>query len=76
MTHQVVKGDPIERASLELWEKLEEEIFFFMYHMQQERSKILQMPINSRKWIIQRFIQQKEKENDAMEAARRKSKHK
>lgn len=76
MNHEVVKGDPSERASLELWEKLEEEIFFFMYHMRQERSKVLQMPINSRKWIIQRFIQQKEKENEAMDAARRKSKQK
>ena len=32
------------------------------------------MPINERKWMIQRFIDQKQKENDAMEAERRKAK--
>lgn len=32
------------------------------------------LPINERKWLIDRFIQQKEKENEAMEAARKKAK--
>jgi len=41
--------------------------------MRQERNATLRMPINSRKWQIYRFIEQKEKENEAMEAARRKS---
>jgi hypothetical protein len=31
------------------------------------------MPINIRQWMVQRFIEQKEKENQAMEAERRKS---
>jgi len=30
------------------------------------------LPINLRKWLIQRYIQQKEKENEQMEAERRK----
>jgi hypothetical protein len=30
------------------------------------------MPINERKWMIERFIQQKNRENEAMEAARKK----
>lgn len=36
----------------------------------------MSLPINERKWIISRFIQQKEKENEAIEAARRKAKSK
>lgn len=53
-----------------------EEIFFFQYHMRMQRSEALQIPINERKWMIERFLQQKEKENEAMEAARRKAKGK
>lgn len=34
----------------------------------------MQLPINLRKWLIQRFIQQKEKENEQIEAERRKAK--
>jgi len=36
----------------------------------------LQMPINERKWTIERFILQKNRENEAMEAAKKKGKHK
>jgi len=32
------------------------------------------LEIMERKWLIQRFIEQKQKENDAMEAERRKAK--
>jgi len=35
--------------------------------------KTLMMPINIRQWMVQRFIEQKEKENQAMEAERRKA---
>ena len=51
-----------------------EEMFFFMYHMRQCRDEFLSLPINERKWMIDRFIRQKEKENEAMEAARKKAK--
>jgi hypothetical protein len=34
------------------------------------------MPINVRQWIVQRFIEQKEKENEAMDAERRKASNK
>lgn len=36
---------------------------------------VLRMPINERKWMIERFILQKNRENDALEAARNKNKH-
>ena len=41
-----------------------EEMFFFMYHMRQSRDEFLSLPINERKWMIDRFIRQKEKENE------------
>jgi hypothetical protein len=53
-----------------------EELFFFMYHMRQSRANFMSLPINERKWLIDRFIKQKEKENEAMESARRKAKSK
>jgi hypothetical protein len=34
----------------------------------------MQLPINERKWIVERFIKQKERENAAIEAAKRKAK--
>lgn len=33
----------------------------------------MRLPLNMRRWMIDRFIQQKESENAAMEAARKKS---
>lgn len=36
--------------------------------------KTLVMPINVRRWLVNRYIEQKEKENEAMEAEKRKSK--
>jgi len=56
-----------------LWNNLSEEIFFFQYHMHLPMSGSMSMPINLRRWMIERFIMQKEKENEAMEAARRKA---
>lgn len=51
-----------------------EEIFFFQYHLHQDRYTTLSMPIYERKWMIERFIQQKNKENDAMEKASKRKK--
>jgi hypothetical protein len=48
-----------------------EEEFFFMYHLHMPPSETLMMPVNERKWYVHRFIQQKEKENEAMEKARK-----
>lgn len=50
-----------------------EEQFFFLYHMRQGLQSSMTMPINTRKWMIDRFIQQKEQENEAMESQRRKA---
>lgn len=57
-----------------LWDNLAEEIFFFQYHMKLPMHNSMSLPIKFRKWMIDRYIQQKEKEHEAMEAARKKAK--
>lgn len=47
-----------------------EEKFFFQYHLRMSDS--MKLPIIERKWMIKRFIQQKTKEKEEMEAARKK----
>ena len=42
--------------------------------MNQPMEDSMRLPINLRKWLIQRFVDQKEKENEQMEAERRKAK--
>jgi len=59
-----------------MWLNLMEEKFFFQYHMSLSWNLCQKMPINERKWMIERFIQQKNRENDAIEAAKRKAKRK
>jgi hypothetical protein len=51
-----------------------EEKFFFWYHFRTEPYISMSIPIFERKWYIERFITQKEKENEAMEDAKRKAK--
>ena len=51
-----------------------EEQFNFMYHLQMPPSVSMGMPVYERKWMINRFMEQKEKEHQAMEAARKKAK--
>lgn len=48
-----------------------EEEFFFLYHLKVGRAAFLNYPIMIRKWMIERFIEQKEKENQAMEKAKK-----
>jgi hypothetical protein len=48
-----------------------DEEFFFLYHLKVGRKDFLQYPINERKYIIAKFIEQREKENEYMEKAKR-----
>lgn len=48
-----------------------EEIFFFQYHMHMSRIECMSIPVHERKWMIQRFIDQKRKENEAIDKAKR-----
>lgn len=48
-----------------------EELFFFQYHMRMSKKDSMTLPVHERKWIIQRFIEQKKKEADALEKARK-----
>jgi len=49
-----------------------EELFFFQYHMKMSKQDCMTLPVHERKWIIMRFVKQKEKENEAIEKAKRK----
>lgn len=46
-----------------------EEKFFFLYHMHQPVNVTMKMPINERKWLIERFLVQKNREKEAIENA-------
>ncbi len=48
-----------------------EELFFFQYHMHMSKQDSMTLPVHERKWLIQRFIDQKKRENEAMEKARK-----
>jgi hypothetical protein len=43
-----------------------EELFFFMYHLGRSKEDCWTLPVHERKWIVQRFISQKQKENEAL----------
>lgn len=49
-----------------------EEQYFFKYHLKCTREEFLSYPIHERKWMAARFMQQKEKEQEAIEKAKNK----
>jgi hypothetical protein len=49
-----------------------DEQFFFLYHLHVTRSEFMQYPIHERKYLIKKFIDQKEKENEYIEKAKQK----
>lgn len=51
-----------------------EEAFFLQYHLKMNFNDTLSLDVRERKWFIQRLIKQKQKENEALEAAKRSSK--
>lgn len=59
-----------------MWKGLAEEIHFFLYHYKLDPEKTMRLPIVLRKWMIDRFIEQKEKENEAIEASKKRSRSK
>jgi len=48
-----------------------EELFFFQYHMHMSKQDSMSLPVHERKWMIQRFIEQKQRENEEIEKARK-----
>lgn len=50
-----------------------EEIFFFQYHMRVNRFDCMRLPINERRFLIERFTQQKEREKSEYEKESRKA---
>ena len=51
-----------------------EEKFFYLYHMNLKPEDSMSLPIIERQWYIQRFVEQKNKENEQMAAAQQKAK--
>jgi len=49
-----------------------EQLWIFIYHLQSTREEFLKFPIYQRTWIIERFFEQKEKENAEMKKAQKK----
>jgi len=49
-----------------------EEQFFFTYHLRRSRKEFLSYPINERKWMIARFLEQREMEERAIEKVKNK----
>jgi len=54
---------------------LAEEIFFFQYHMRLPMEQSMRLPIHLRRFMIERFIKQKEDERKAAEAEQRKARN-
>ena len=51
-------------------QNLLEEKFFFWYHYRTDPGISMSLPIIDRKWYIDRYIEQKERENQLIEAAK------
>lgn len=45
-----------------------------MYHLKLPPAQSMKFDIHTRRWMIERFMKQKQKENEAIEAAKRKAK--
>lgn len=48
-----------------------DEIFFFMYHMHQTKEQVMSLPIVERRYIIDKFVQQKNLEKEEIDKAKR-----
>jgi hypothetical protein len=46
-----------------------DELFFFLYHMHVKKQDFMQLTIAERKYLIDKFVEQKEKEREAYERA-------
>ena len=51
-----------------------EEMFFFQYHLKLDMFQAMKMPVWWRRWFVDRFVYQKDKENEAIEKAQKKAK--
>lgn len=57
-------------------ESLREEVFFFMYHMHICKKDALELIPEERKWHINRFVEQKKRENEEIDKAKARAKSK
>jgi hypothetical protein len=59
-----------------LWKNLMEEVFFFQYHLRVDKFTCMKYYVNERRYIIERFIQQKNSEKEEIDKERRKAQRK
>jgi hypothetical protein len=63
---------PTDEESISIFHKnILEEQFVLMYHLNQGYSDISKMNVYERKWIIDRFIKQREQEDEAINNSKR-----
>lgn len=55
-------------------QNLLEEKFFYLYHMNLKPEDSMALPIMERQWLMQRFVEQKNRENEQQQAAQQKAK--
>lgn len=53
-----------------------EDQFNFLYHLHLPPTQSMCLPVYERKWLLNRFVEQKEKEHQAMESAKKRGKSK
>ena len=46
-----------------------DELFFFLYHLHVKKQDFMQLTIAERKYLIDKFVEQKNKEREAIEKA-------
>jgi len=51
-----------------------DEFFFFLYHLHVKKQDFMQLTIAERKYLIEKFIEQKKKESEEQEKAFRNAK--
>jgi hypothetical protein len=68
--------DDIDISCAAYQNSLNEEIFFFLYNFYLTEDQSMAMTPYKRKWLLQRFIEQKKKENQEIEKAKAKAKSK
>lgn len=59
-----------------MWKNLHEEVFYLVNYMHMSYWEVRSLPVTERRWLLDRFVEQKKKENDQAESERRKASRK
>lgn len=56
-----------------MWKNLHEEVFYLVNYLHMSYWEARSLPVGERKWLLERFVEQKKKENEQAESERRKA---